>query len=225
MRIKRLLVSLAAAPALLLSVSTAPASADTPAPGQEYCSSTGGGLYFSPFGKADVMWAPHIRQLVQQFGATWDAFKPVTRILSQAGEDLGITMPIGMQHDSIGFDGRICYPGGFSITQTSTGKHARIDDGFAVRIFPCGAFAKPVINGVRWTKEVQLASCFAPEVLVSVAGIKDGGLGGGVTPWHFNVSPFLAEQVNQILGQPVLKAGEPLFTLAPVLKFLPFRAS
>ncbi|GAA0404238.1 hypothetical protein [Acrocarpospora corrugata] len=46
---------------------------------------------------------------------------------------------------------------------------------------------------------------------------------GGIRPWPFKVSPALAEIINKVLGEPVLKAGEPLFTLAPVLKFTPFR--
>lgn len=223
MRVNRLLAATIAGATLALSI-TAPASATTkPAStsAEEYCSSTGGGLYFSPWGEATVLWSPGIKALVKKYAAKWDAFKPVSRILGQLGEDLGIKMPIGMQHDSIGVDGRICYPGGFAIEIPSTGKSLKIDDGFAIRIFPCGAYAKPVINGVKQTKEMQLATCFAPEVLLSVAGFKDGGLGGGITPWHFNVSPALATTVNQILGEQALRPGEPLFTLAPVLKFFP----
>ncbi|GAA1004271.1 hypothetical protein Aple_082440 [Acrocarpospora pleiomorpha] len=220
MRTTRLIASAVAGAALAMST-VAVATAE--APRTEYCSSTKGGLYFSPWGKATVLWEPKIRELVQKYDGTWDAVKPVTRVIGADGADLGITMPIGMQHDSIGLDGRICYPGGFSIT-LKNGAHLRVDDGFAIRVMPCGAYARPVVNGVRATREIQLATCFAPDALASVAGIKDGGLGGGIRPWPFKVSQSLAEIINTVLGERALTPGEPLFGLAPILKFTPFRA-
>ncbi|WP_214109167.1 hypothetical protein [Acrocarpospora catenulata] len=207
--------------AAVLTLTPLPTIAAASAPRPQYCSSAKGGLYFSPWGEATVLWEPRIRALIKKYGAVWDAVRPVSRVRGKDGEDLGIRMPIGMQYDSIGLDGRICYPGGFSLTQPGTGNHLTIDDGFAIRVLPCGAYAKPVINGVRQDKEVQLATCFAPEALVSIAGVKKGGL-GGLTPWHFKASPALAEIVNRIVGEPALKAGEPLFSLAPVLKYHPF---
>lgn len=227
MRVTRIFAFLVMAAMLPLFAATTASARTTPEPARasgEYCPDKPG-IWFSPWGEATVLWSPKIRELIKRFGAEIEAFAPVTTITGPAGEAQGIHMPVGNKHDNIGLDGRICYPGGFSFTISKSGKQFKLDDGFAVRILPCGITARPVVNGVRATSEVQLATCFAPEVLLSVAGFKDGGLGGGITPWHFNTSQSLAAIINGVLGESVLKAGDPLFTLAPVLKFHPFRGA
>lgn len=217
-RIFALLVMVAMMPLFAAATASAKTSPE-PAP-PAYCPDQPG-IWFSPWGEATVLWSPKVRELIKNYGAKVEAYAPVTTIVGPAGEQLGIHMPVGNKHDNIGLDGRICYPGGFSFTLGKA--QFKLDDGFAVRILPCGITARPVLNGVRQKAESQLATCFAPEVLLSVAGFKDGGLGGGITPWHFNVSSQLAAMINGLLGETALKAGDPLFTLAPVLKFHPFR--
>jgi hypothetical protein len=85
---------------------------------------------------------------------------------------------------------------------------------------PCGLYARPVVNGVRAEKEMQMGSCFATEVIGALAGIKNGGISGS-KPWSFKLSRPLADTINRLIGQPVVRAGEPSFSLEMVLKLTP----
>ncbi len=106
------------------------------------------GVYLSKEGTAKVTFSKPFLDGLKKSGATIDGIAPVK--LTDNGTAL--TMPIGEKYDNIEFpSGRVCYPGGFRITQKVTGKIYEVEDFWVLfAAFGHSKFhATPAVNGVR----------------------------------------------------------------------------
>ncbi|MFC7309869.1 hypothetical protein ACFQVC_37345 [Streptomyces monticola] len=239
MRLARTAAALAAAAATLaltLTGTTATAAdraADRApqrtAPGEGPCKTRTGGVYFSPFGHADVTLKPEVKELLKKEKAS---LAPIAPLSNNPGRTDQFRFPLGWLEDSIEPDiqhlFRVCYPGGLTIARPATDDRA-VCDGIWLAVFPKpGAYCNLSINGGK-EQRVQLASTTAKDLLVGSSSFhpvitprvnpKTGELGFGPKDWEFRASKDLQSALAQFDVQ--LPEGTPLFNLDATLSFLP----
>ncbi|MFE0102837.1 hypothetical protein [Streptomyces sp. NPDC059009] len=193
------------------------------------CKSRTGGVYFSPFGHADVTLKPEVKKILKAEKAT---IKPVAPLSNNPGRDDQFRFPLGVFEDSIEPDlthiFRVCYPGGIVIARPSTGDRA-VCNGIWLAVLPSpGAYCNLRINKGP-ERRVQLATTTAKDLLIGSHSFypvitpridpKTGELGFGPKDWEFRGSKEFQAALKQFDVD--LPEGTPLFNLDATLSFLP----
>lgn len=104
------------------------------------------GVYLSKEGSAKVTFSQPFMDGLRRAGVTVDAIAPMLLV----DDGTAVIMPIGEKYDNIEFpSGRVCYPGGFTFTQPSTGTVSEIEDFWILfAAFGDSKFlATPQVNG------------------------------------------------------------------------------
>lgn len=119
-----------------------------PAPPAKGCLAPGEtGLYLSKEGTAKVTFSQPFLDGLKKAGVTLGTIAPVELVDNGAAA----VMPIGEKYDNIELpSGRVCYPGGFTLTKESTGTNYVIEDFWVLfAAFGDSKFlATPQVNGV-----------------------------------------------------------------------------
>lgn len=167
------------------------------------------GVYLSKEGTAKVTLSKQFLDGLKKSGATIDGIAPVR--LTDNGTAL--TMPIGEKYDNIEFpSGRVCYPGGFRITQKATGKIYEIEDFWVLfAAFGHSKFlATPEVNGVRNTAgELTMLNFSVPQAFITGQFVPHNG---GIGPKRvvMNMDAQWATHLNKELATD-FKSGMHLF--------------
>lgn len=179
------------------------------------------GPYVSPWGTAQVTWGPAFKALLDAGTISLATIAPVQALGGNAGVVSDIGSTTGDSVDVVNF-GRVCYPGGWVLSNPATGGSWSIDR-FWLRFSPSqGLSGYPTVNGVP-SRDEQLFCTYT---------LADAAFGGG--GWSFDAKnvgvkttkvPLSltrqgAEGFNRALGTS-FKEGDSLGVLSGTFRYLP----
>ncbi|MER5890621.1 hypothetical protein ABT160_42920 [Streptomyces sp. NPDC001941] len=232
-RLPRRAAALAAAAALTLlgcaGTAAAVAGPQAGAPAEGPCKTRTGGVYFTPFGHADVTLKPQALKVLAKEKATWAVSAPLSKV---PGRDDLARFPLGFFEDSIEPDlahvFRVCYPGGLTLARPAT-KDKAVCDGIWLAVLPVpGAYCNLRVNDGP-ERRTLLATTTAKDLLVGSHSFHPvitprvdpgtGELGFGPKDWEFRAArPFSDALATFGVDLP---EGTPIFNLDATLSFLP----
>jgi hypothetical protein len=168
------------------------------------------GFYLSKEGSAKVTFMQPFLDGLQRAGVTLAGIAPVEMV-----DDGTAVMPIGDKVDNIEFpSGRVCYPGGFRLTQQSTGKVYELED-FWVQFAIFGNskfFATPKVNGVPSAAGELTMLNFSVSQAFTTGEIAPHNGGIGPKRVEMSMDAQWARHLNTELGTDFTD-GMPLFEL------------
>ncbi|HEX4811495.1 MAG TPA: hypothetical protein VFV66_01905 [Nonomuraea sp.] len=201
MRLKRVsLVGGAVVAALLLSGQVAVAAAPPPGTPGGGCLAEGEiGSYLSKEGSAKATFSREFLDGLERAGVTLEAIEPIRMV------DGGTAawLPVGERYDNIETpSGRVCYPGGFRLTQQATGKVYEIDTFWVLfaAVTDSKFLATPFVDGrPRPAGELTMVNFRVPPALVPGNFVPhNGGIGPRVVV--LNLDATWADHLNSELG-------------------------
>lgn len=157
------------------------------------------GVYLSKEGTAKVTFSQPFLDGLSRAGVTIDAIAPLLLV----DDGTAVVMPIGEKYDNIEFpSGRVCYPGGFTVTRQSTGKVYEIED-FWILFAAFGDskfFATPRVNGIPSPAgELTMLNFSVPQAFLTGQFVPHNG---GIGPKRviMNMDGQWARHLNTELG-------------------------
>ncbi|WP_405016680.1 hypothetical protein OHV05_05890 [Kitasatospora sp. NBC_00070] len=187
------------------------------APGPAQAAGLPPGPYVSPWGTAQVEWAPSFRARLAEQAVEITPIAPVTAL----PDDRGIISDIGWTSgDYIDLEnfGRVYYPGGVTLSNPQTNGSWTMDE-FWLRFWPeRGLSSQLVVNGVKSPTEQLFCSYTLQDAFGSGWGLTFGGVRTAKVP--LTLTEVGATTLNEALGTS-FSAGEPFGVLSGTFRYLP----
>ncbi|MER5864967.1 hypothetical protein [Kitasatospora sp. NPDC002040] len=194
--------------ALLMTVAT---------PGPAQAAGLPSGPYVSPWGTAQVEWAPSFKARLAEQAVTITPIAPVTAL----PDDRGIISDIGWTSgDYIDLEqfGRVYYPGGVSLANPQTGGSWTMDE-FWLRFAPVRGLSSYLeVNGVKSPTEQLFCSYTLQGAFGPGWGLTFGGVKTAKVP--LTLTEVGARTLNEALGTS-FRAGEPFGVLSGEFRYIP----
>ncbi|GAA1142478.1 hypothetical protein F4556_005925 [Kitasatospora gansuensis] len=187
------------------------------APGPAQAAGIPPGPYVSPWGTAQVEWAPSFKARLAEQAVAVTPIAPVTLL----PDDRGIISDIGSTSgDYIDLEnfGRVYYPGGVTLTNPQTSGSWTMDE-FWLRFWPDrGLSSELVVNGVKSPTEQLFCSYTLRDAFGVGWGLTFGGIKTAKVP--LTLTEVGADTLNDALGTS-FQAGEPFGVLSGTFRYIP----
>lgn len=173
------------------------------------------GAYISPWGSADVEFAPEFQEFLEREGVTVEAIEP----FKMHADGKGLSMPIGSTAgDGLDEKGRIFYPGGLTLRHQASGDTATLKPTY-ITVMPRPGYSAGVsFNGQQLSDEIQIGDTNYAEVMAS-ARPSPTGFRLDKVPFYFSPEAGAALEAHTEIDAP--EAGTPMFTLTPHFDYVP----
>ncbi|MFI5530731.1 hypothetical protein ACIA8O_19535 [Kitasatospora sp. NPDC051853] len=187
------------------------------APGSAQAAGMPSGPYVSPWGDAQVEWAPEFKARLAEQEVVITPIDPVYALPGDAGIKSDIGWTSGDHFDLEEF-GRVYYPGGVNLSSSLSGGSWTMDE-FYLRFSPTRGLSSYLeVNGVRSETEQLFCSYTLRDAFGPGWGLAPGGIRTARVP--LTLTAVGAGTLNEALGTS-FEAGDAFGTLSGTFRYLP----